>query len=153
MRRRAVLLLLLTAAFGAIPIPRTASPAAGRRGDAPTRPKLVVLIVIDQFPQEYLSRFARYLGPDGFNSLRRRGASFSGAHYRHAATYTGPGHAVIASGAYPHRTGIVANNWYNRAAGRREAILYDPTARLTGLDAILTDDTSPRNFIGSTIGD
>lgn len=153
MRRRALLLLLLIAALGWVGIPRPASPAAGRRGDAPARPKLVVLIVIDQFRQEYLTRFARYFGPDGFNSLRRRGVCFTGAHYRHAATYTGPGHAVIAAGAYPHRTGIVANNWYNRAAGRREAILYDATARLTGLDAVPTDDTSPRNFIGSTIGD
>jgi hypothetical protein len=151
-RRRALGLLLTAGAVCGVLLP-PAMPASGRRSDGSAPPKLVVLIVIDQFREEYLTRFARYFGPDGFNSLRRRGAFFSGAHYRHASTYTGPDHAVIVSGAYPHRTGIVANNWYNRATGRREAMLYDPTARLTGLDAAPTDGTSPRNLIGSTLGD
>src|SRR5439155_6634875 len=139
---------LLVAAL-LLPAPGTRA-AGGRSRENGARPRLVVVIVIDQFRQDFLTRFGSNFGADGFNSLRRRCASFSGAHYRHAATYTGPGHAVIVSGAYPHRTGIVGNNWYNRATGRREAILYDPTARLTGLDAALTDDTSPRHFIGST---
>jgi predicted AlkP superfamily pyrophosphatase or phosphodiesterase len=112
-----------------------------------------VLIVIDQFREDFLTRFAPYFGPDGFNGLKRRGASFTGAHYRHAMTLTGPGHALIISGSYGHRNSMVANNWYNHATGRREAILYDPDAHLTGIEATPADDTSPRNFIGSSLGD
>jgi predicted AlkP superfamily pyrophosphatase or phosphodiesterase len=142
-----VLILLIAAGLGALGTAR-----AGAR-PAAARPKLVCLIVIDQFRQDYLTRFASSFGPDGFNRLLRHGASFTDAHYRHAATYTGPGHALIISGSYPHRTSIVSNDWYNRTTGRREAILYDPAAQLIGLDAALADDTSPRHFIGSTLGD
>jgi predicted AlkP superfamily pyrophosphatase or phosphodiesterase len=128
-------------------------PATARKKEVPGRPKLVVVIVIDQFRYDFLTRFAPFFGRDGFNRLRREGAFFTAAHYRHAATYTGPGHALILSGSYPHRNGIVANYWYNRATARREGILFDPDARLFGVTATSADDTSPRNFIGSTLGD
>jgi predicted AlkP superfamily pyrophosphatase or phosphodiesterase len=128
-------------------------PVRVRARESGARLHLVVVIVIDQFRQDYLTRFGSEFGTEGFNSLRRRGASFTGAHYRQAATYTGPGHALIISGSYPHRNSITTNYWYNRAAARREGILYDPAARLLGAEATPTDDTSPRNFIGDTLGD
>ena len=75
-RRRALVLLLLAGALWAALLPPAALPANGHRGDGPARPKLVVLIVIDQFPQEYLTRFGRYFGPDGFKLCRKiRGRS------------------------------------------------------------------------------
>src|SRR5690242_7011576 len=111
-RRRLLPVLLLLIALLA------PSLALARERGGPARPRLVVLIVIDQFRQDFLTRFAPYFGPDGFNGLKRRGASFTGAHYRHAMTLTGPGHALIISGSYGHRNSMVANNWYNRATGR-----------------------------------
>ena len=47
-----------------------APPAAG---EAATRPKLLVVLVIDQFRADYLSRFAPYFGDKGFKRLARRG--------------------------------------------------------------------------------
>jgi arylsulfatase A-like enzyme len=100
--RRASYLLVLAALLGLSVV----HPAHAR--SAATRPKLVCIVVIDQFREDYLTRFGPYFGPDGFNRLLRHGASFTGAHYRHAATYTGPGHALLISGSYPHRSGIVS---------------------------------------------
>lgn len=86
--------------------------------------------------------------------MQREGASFSGAHYSHATTYTGPGHTVISSGSYGHTSGIVGNRWWNASTRRIESMFFDDKAQLLGTDAVpKDDDTSPKNFIGSTFGD
>ncbi len=38
----------------------------------------------------------------------------------HAFTVTGAGHATMLTGAYPHRTGIIGNDWRDRATGEPE---------------------------------
>ncbi len=119
--------------------------------DAP-RPKLVVAIVIDQFRADYLVRFRPFFGEDGFKRLERTGASWTG-HYGHYATYTGPGHALILSGSYPNMNGIGANKFYNQASHRSEAMVYDSNAELLGGKTDTDMDVSPRNFVGSTLGD
>ena len=65
-----------------------------------TRPRLLVVISIDQFRPDYLQRFRRYFGPGGFNLLLSQGAEFSQAEYEHSITQTCPGHAVILTGSY-----------------------------------------------------
>ncbi len=120
--------------------------------DAP-RPKLVVAIVIDQFRADYLTRFAPHFGEAGFKRLARRGASWTG-HYGHYATYTGPGHALILSGSYPYINGISANKFFNQETQRSEAMVFDAESEILGVKKADPDmDVSPRNFIGSTIGD
>jgi len=117
------------------------------------RPKLVVAIVIDQFRADYLTRFAPHFGETGFKRLARRGASWTG-HYGHYATYTGPGHALILSGSYPDINGIGANKFFNQATQRSEAMVFDADAEILGVKKTDPDmDVSPRNFIGTTIGD
>ena len=129
----------------------TAAPVKAREA---ARPKLAVVIVIDQFRAEYLTRYAPFFGEGGFKLLMRNGANFTGAHYSHATTYTGPGHAMILSGSYGHISGIIGNRWWNHAAGRTESMFFDPDARLLGLEAVpKDDDTSPRNFIGNNLSD
>ncbi|HYP18356.1 MAG TPA: alkaline phosphatase family protein, partial [Opitutus sp.] len=56
-------------------------------------PALVLVISIDQFRADYLTRFRPHFVADGFNLLLERGANFTDCHYRHALTKTGPGHA------------------------------------------------------------
>lgn len=77
-------------------------------------PRLVVLVSLDQFPREYLDRFAPLFGDDGFRRLLDRGADFREYHHEYATTFTGPGHSVMLTGAYPVDTGIVDNAWYSR---------------------------------------
>lgn len=116
--------------------------------------KLAVVIVIDQMRAEYLQKYARFFGPDGFNRLMKNGANLQNAHYSHATTYTGPGHALILSGTYGHSSGIIGNRWFNRATNRVESMFFDADAKLLGVEAVpKDDDTSPRNFIGSNLSD
>ena len=126
---------------------------AGAVVSAAPRPKLVVAIVIDQFRADYLTRFEPWFGESGFKRLARRGASWKG-HYGHYVTYTGPGHALVLSGSYPYVNGIAANKFYNRETQRAEAMVFDGTSEILGVKKTDPDmDVSPRNFIGSTLGD
>lgn len=113
-------------------------------------PKLVVVIVIDQFRADYLKRFQSYFGKGGFNLFLRRGADLTEARYLHGITQTCPGHAVILTGSYAHVNGIVANSWYDTAAGHEEYCAADSSVTLIGAG---TEGRSPRNLIGSTVGD
>src|SRR5713101_6385058 len=97
--------------------PVAGSPLSAAPG---TPPKLVVVIVVDQMRSDYLDRFSPYFGDKGFQRLIREGRLFTRARYAHATTFTGPGHAVIGSGIYANRSGIVGNRWYSRE--RREEV-------------------------------
>jgi predicted AlkP superfamily pyrophosphatase or phosphodiesterase len=116
------------------------------------KPKLVVVVVVDQLRRGDLDRLAPWL-TGGFKRLRDEAAVLDG-HYGQQNTYTGPGHALIASGSYGYINGIFQNKWFNRATNRSESMLFDAQAKLLGMaDADPGDDNSPRNFLGSTVGD
>src|SRR6185503_18105874 len=87
---------------------------------AAPKPRLVVFIAIDGLPQRQVVDYRDQLAPDGFRRFLDRGAWFSDAHYRHANTQTAPGHATMLTGAYPYRTGIIANEWRTPATGETE---------------------------------
>jgi hypothetical protein len=94
-------------------------PTTGRPIDPKTgKPvgKLVVLIVFDQMRGDYLSRWAKAFGPDGFERMKKEGVWYSAVEIPYSCTSTGPGHASIATGAPPSITGIVENEWYDRQA-------------------------------------
>jgi hypothetical protein len=119
----------------------------------PPRPRLVVFLVVDGLPQRQVVDYRDQLSPDGLLRFLDRGAWFADAHYGHAFTVTGAGHAVMLTGAYPHRTGIIGNDWRDRATGREvyctgdDAFTYleNKTPPLAG--------TSPRNLLVETVGD
>jgi predicted AlkP superfamily pyrophosphatase or phosphodiesterase len=83
---------------------------AGAGGGPPgaPRPRLVVVITVDQLRPDYLDRYRRQL-TGGLGWLLRQGAYFADASQDHAVTETAPGHATILSGRWPARTGIVSN--------------------------------------------
>ncbi|MBI3373581.1 MAG: alkaline phosphatase family protein [Betaproteobacteria bacterium] len=120
---------------------------------APPPPKLVVFLVLDGAPQWQVTDFRDQLAPDGLRRFLDRGAWFSNAHYGHSFTVTCAGHAVMLTGAYPHRTGIIGNEWHDRASGQpvycasdaEYTYLENKTPQLAG--------TSPRNLQVETVGD
>jgi len=62
------------------------------------QPRLVLLVVIDQFRYDYLTRFRdQYTG--GLNELLAHGAVFENANLEHYPTVTAIGHATTLSGA------------------------------------------------------
>jgi len=92
---------------------------APRAADAPAsghEPKLVVLLVIDQWP-EWSFEAKRPALTRGFDRLLREGAWHVGQHPS-AATITAPGHAVLGSGEPSSRSGILANEWWHRDVER-----------------------------------
>ena len=64
------------------------------------QPKLVLLVAVDQFRYDYLTRFRdQYTG--GLNELLTHGAVFENANLEHYPSVTAVGHATMLSGATP----------------------------------------------------
>ena len=116
----------------------------------PKPPRLVVVVAIDQFRYDYLTRFLnRYTG--GFRTLWDKGAVFTNAHLQHFPTVTAVGHATILTGATPALSGIIGNEWYERESGGSVASISDPTVKLLG--AAKGAGASPARLMVSTVGD
>ena len=73
------------------------STAGAQTTPAPERPSLVVLITIDGFRGDFLTRFGPQL-TGGLGRLTKGGAWFTDAHQDHGITETAPGHASLLSG-------------------------------------------------------
>lgn len=122
-------------------------------GPAWTRPKLTVLLVAEHFRPEYLERYRASFGAGGFNRLLKGGAVFRECRYEYSATFPASGAAVLATGAYPERNGIVAERWYDRKAGRVAGAADDPESVLVGSNQERRTGASPRRLIGTTLAD
>jgi predicted AlkP superfamily pyrophosphatase or phosphodiesterase len=79
------------------------------------KPKLVVIVVIDQFRGDYLQRYRSELKGRGFRLLLDEGAWFPDCYYNYANTKTAPGHATIGTGAYSDGHGINSTSGGMRA--------------------------------------
>jgi arylsulfatase A-like enzyme len=118
----------------------------------PGKPRLILLIAVDQFRYDYLERFGDLFGSNGLKRLMRSGASWEQAHYDHTPTYTAPGHATMMTGAFPSETGIIGNEWLDRATGRRVTSVSDGTVKVLG-GGLNEPAASPRKLLTSTVGD
>lgn len=119
-------------------------------GRAAEKPKLVVIISIDQFRYDYVTRFGDHFGAGGFNLFLKQGANFVAAQQAHAITTTAPGHSVITSGAHPSVNGIISNNWFDVQAGKEVYCVEDSTVKILGAEK---EGRSPKNFFAMTLGD
>ncbi len=90
-----------------------APPTRTAKAAEPARPKLVVVLVVDQMRADYVDKF-RGQWTGGLKRLVEEGAWFRNAAYPYAATETCVGHATIATGALPATHGIVGNSWWDR---------------------------------------
>ncbi len=115
-------------------------------------PRLVLLIVVDQFRYDYLDRYADLFATDGLKRLLNNGANWVDANYDHMPTYTAPGHATLMTGAYPAETGIVANEWPDRGTGKKVSSVSDENAKLFSGGAKEVA-SSPLRLMASTLGD
>jgi predicted AlkP superfamily pyrophosphatase or phosphodiesterase len=114
-------------------------------------PKLVIAIVIDQFRYDYLLRFRGDYN-SGLKRLLDQGAVFTDAHYIHATTVTAVGHSTFLSGATPSVSGIIGNEWFDRATGKAVTSVSDPATKLVG-GVSDREGSSPRRLITSTVTD
>jgi predicted AlkP superfamily pyrophosphatase or phosphodiesterase len=92
------------------------------------RPKLVVLIVVDQMRGDYVDKF-RGQWTGGLKRLVQEGAWFRNAAYPYAATETCVGHATISTGAFPATHGMIANAWWDRESQKLVTCTSDPAVK------------------------
>src|SRR5215467_7862049 len=124
--------------------------AASLYAAAPRKPKLVLLVVIDQFRYDYLTRFrSEFHG--GFDRLLTQGAVFTNAQYNHFPTLTAVGHSTILSGAIPSISGIVGNDWFDPEENAHVTSVSDPHTQLIGGKPGI--GSSPRRLLVDTVGD
>ena len=87
------------------------------------KPKLVVLVVIDQFREDYLERYRADLkAQHGFRLFLDHGAYFPDCYYDYANTKTAPGHATLGTGAYTDGHGINSNEWWDLSRNTKRPI-------------------------------
>ncbi|MDO6413448.1 alkaline phosphatase family protein [Sphingomonas sp. BIUV-7] len=129
---------LLIASLLALLAPAAASAAM------PPRPKLIVMIAVDQFSAELWDRY-RGSFTGGLKRLDG-GIAFGNGYQSHAATETCPGHSTMLTGRHPSGTGIVANEWIDRATGKSVYCVSVPGQP----DA---DARGPQNLRAETLGD
>jgi predicted AlkP superfamily pyrophosphatase or phosphodiesterase len=116
------------------------------------QPKLIVGIVIDQMRYDYLIKFNKYFGQDGFNRLINYGSDFTYAHFNYVPTSTAPGHSSIYTGTTPFYHGIIANDWFDRIKNHMLSSVSDDSFQSVGVQ---TDEgeRSPNKLLASTITD
>src|SRR5258706_7218953 len=78
-RRTLALVLLIAVALPAFPSAYNA------------RPKLVVIVIVDQFRADLLERYHEQFGPSGFRAFLDRGAVFADCSYNYVNTDTAAG--------------------------------------------------------------
>ncbi|HEY0082123.1 MAG TPA: alkaline phosphatase family protein, partial [Pyrinomonadaceae bacterium] len=137
-----------------------AQPNARQNAATWARPRLLLVIVVDQFRADYFERFGDLFAANGgLRRLARDGAQWTNANFDHMPTYTAPGHATIMTGAWPSETGIIANDWYDREVGRIVSNASDPEDKPDRARWQLFGGgageraSSPRRLIASTLGD
>jgi hypothetical protein len=118
-------------------------------------PRLTVMIVVDQFQQDV---FEHYLPAfqHGFRRLADEGYRFTEASHAHARTSTAPGHATLATGVFPARHGIVANNWQQRRGvgwAQTYAVQDDDSPILGFEDIDVLEGRSPRTMLREGLPD
>ena len=114
------------------------------------RPKLLILVIVEQFRPEYLDAASTQLGAGGLRRLLDKGAWF--ADCRHAAsTFPSTTLATLATGTWPAQHGIVADTWYDRPV-RKPVPASDEALLATTLAAQVAADQHARAFVISLDG-
>lgn len=123
------------------------------------KPRLVVAIIIDQFRFDYLERYYQFYSPSsdtsgGFRRLLDNGAWLRNAHCNYSGTYTAPGHATFLSGVVPGKSGIISNEWFDRASRHQTYCVLDSGVKAVGVDPEAeVGRMSPRNYLVQTVCD
>jgi predicted AlkP superfamily pyrophosphatase or phosphodiesterase len=144
-------ILALAAACAPAPAGAPAAAPASASADG-TRPRLAVLVVVDQFREPYLENYGD-LCTGGLRRLLDAGRLYTRATHDHAITETAVGHSTLSTGVYPMHHGIVANEWSERTAKGWVEVsnVGDSTVRIVGLPN--ARGVSPHHLLRSGLAD
>ncbi len=125
----AAALLSFAAATSTAQTPSATPPSKSAPASAPARrPKLVVMLVVDQMRGDYIDKFrANWTG--GLKRLVDEGAWFPDAAYPYAATETCVGHSTISTGAFPASHGMISNEWWDREQQKDVTCTSNPNVK------------------------
>lgn len=115
----------------------------------PTRPKLVVGIMVDQLRTDYIDFLSTRFGKDGFNLLKSRGLYLKNVDYNVRDLDIVSSTAIVYTGNYASASGIPADKVYDPATKFPQPILHDPET----LGNFTNETYSPTALRLSTISD
>ncbi len=124
-----------------------------RENEAPAdRPRLVVLLVVDQLRSDLLDKYGD-LYSGGLKRLREDGHFYTNATHDHSVTETAGGHATLSTGVYPSRHAVVSDEWFELHDGKwvYTSNVDDPDARIVGHPDL--PGRSPRKLMRSGLGE
>ena len=136
--------LLLSTAFLAALV--FAAPAAQQP------PRLVVIVVADQFRADYLTTFASHWRA-GLRTLLNEGAVFRRAEYPFRHTDTCAGHFTIGTGTLPRTHGMVADTWWDPESRRAIECTDDDKAQPVSYGRASKLGKSGRRLLVPTLAD
>jgi hypothetical protein len=123
-------------------------------------PKLVVVLVIDQFRGDYLDRYRDdFKTPNGFNLFLKKGVHFTDCYYDYANLVTAAGHSTIGTGSYTDGHRIPVNEWWETGEDgklRLVSSVSDDRYKLVGVpegEGAISPGASPHREAASTLGD
>ena len=116
---------------------------------APTLPRLVVNVTIDQLRSDYLEAFSPLFGERGFLRLMQDGCFYTQAEYPFAHPDRASATACLHSGTVPYDNGIPAERWLDRHSLQPVFCVDDKNH--PGHNT--TESSSPAYLSVSTIGD
>lgn len=115
----------------------------------PSRPKLVVGIMIDQLRTDYIEYLQNLFGEKGFKKLMKDGAFLKDVDFKVPGLDPASGTAMIYTGGYPRHNGVTAAKVYDPVSKDMVPTLHDPSM----IGNFTTETYSPANIRLSTISD
>ena len=115
----------------------------------PSRPKLVVGIVVDQLRSDYLEYLQSLFGEKGFKRLMKDGVYMRDVDFKAKGLDAVNATAIAFTGNYPNATGVPSANVYRPSTKQASAPLEDPEA----IGNFTTETFSPAALRLSTISD
>ncbi len=112
-------------------------------------PKLVVCITVDQLRGDYIEYFYNTFGERGFKRLMNEGLVYNHIRFEFSDVDRASAFATLFTGSNPCFHGVTCGKVYDFDNDRETSILYDKDY----LGNYTRDNYSPKNLIGSTIGD
>ena len=118
----------------------------------PEKPKLIVVLSVSQFRQDYISRYWDKFSENGFRRIVNRGTICKNTSYNYLISDKGVGTSTLVTGANPSDHGIVAASWYNDLRGKVIPAIYDQNAETIG-GPYEAGQCSPHQLLASTFSD
>ncbi|QQS51945.1 MAG: alkaline phosphatase family protein [Bacteroidota bacterium] len=118
----------------------------------PEKPKLIVVLSVSQFRNDYISRYWDKLSENGLKRMIERGTYCKNTSYNYLINDKGVGTATLVTGANPSLHGIIADSWYSDLKGTVIKAVDDETINTIG-GSFDQGRYSPQHLLSTTFSD